>query len=86
MIDWVIVVVVLLLALGIFIRRRYGSLGELLTQKLGEKWVNLIKVGSLLTVAFWILLWIFIDDARRAELKSYYEANAPWLVDVFDKQ
>ena len=78
--NWTLITVVLLLMLGIKFRWRYGSMREMITNRLGPRWAQFIKIGALLSVVFWLLLWLLVSPERRAELQQFYEQTAPWVI------
>jgi hypothetical protein len=80
--DLIFPVVVLLSAvvLAIIIRVRYGPVGKKLIERLGPWWPRIIKVGSVLTLILWLIIWVTVSPERRAELREHYDDNAPWVV------
>ena len=77
--EWALAVIVGFVLVGLAIRRRYGSVWKTVVDRLGPRWPQAIRVGALLTVAAWLLVWLLIDAERRAELQRFYEQNAPWM-------
>lgn len=74
-------VVVLLSAvfLAIFVKRRYGAVGRKLMERMGPRWPLIVKIGSIATLVLWLVFWVAVSPERRAELRQFYEDNAPWV-------
>ncbi|MCW8835118.1 MAG: hypothetical protein OQJ99_01970 [Rhodospirillales bacterium] len=77
--DWTIIALVSLIMLGLTFRRRFGPILDPLKKRMGESWDTMIRAMQLVTVGVWILIWLLVDDTRRAELQRFFEENAPWM-------
>ena len=77
--EWAVAVIVGFVLVGLAVRRQFGSVWGAMVGRLGPRWAQAIRAGSLLTVAVWLLVWLLIDAERRAELQRFYEQNAPWM-------
>lgn len=75
------IVVVLSAVFGaIFIQRRYGPVWPKILARLGPRWPRIIKIGSIATLALWVLFWILVSPEQRADLRRFFEESAPWVV------
>jgi hypothetical protein len=66
--------------LAIFVRARYGPVGRKLIERIGPWWPKVIKIGSVVTLLLWLIIWISVSPERRAELNKHYQDNAPWVI------
>jgi hypothetical protein len=78
--NFLVVVLVSVVVLAIIVRRRYGLVGKKLIERMGPWWPWIIKVGSIVTMVLWLIIWITVSPERRAELNKHYEDNAPWIL------
>ena len=75
------VVIVLTAVIGaIFIQRRYGPVWPKILNRMGSRWPRIIKIGSMATLALWVLFWILVSPEQRDELRQFFEESAPWVV------
>ncbi len=63
---------------AVFVRYRYGPIWPGLRRKLGPRWPLIIKIGSIATLALWILLWVLADPEQRGGLHQIFGENSPW--------
>lgn len=78
--KFMVVVVLSAIFLAIFIRRRYGAVGRKLIERIGPRWPRILKIGSIVTLVLWLVIWVLISPERRNELQKLYDENAPWVV------
>lgn len=78
--NFLVVALVSVVVLAIIVRRRYGLVGKKLIERMGPWWPLIIKVGSIVTMVLWLIIWITVSPERRAELNKHYEDNAPWIL------
>lgn len=77
-----VIVVAALIGGALYLRRRYGSIGDLWAA--GARRVLHLRPGDVLkgvmvaTALLWIGAWLFTTPAQRAELKVFFNANNPW--------
>ena len=77
--KFLVIVILSAIFLAIFVKRRYGSVGRKLIERLGPRWPLILKVGSIATLVLWLIFWVAVSPERRAELQQFYEDNAPWV-------
>jgi len=77
--EWAIIIILSAVFLAVFFRRRYGPVWPRIRQRLGPRWPMFIKIGSMATLALWILLWVLAGPERSGELRMFYEQTAPWV-------
>lgn len=75
-----VVIVLSAVLAAIFILRRYGPIWPKLLARMGPRWPRIIKIGSVATLALWVLFWILVSPEQRAELRQFFEDSAPWVV------
>lgn len=75
-----IVVVLSAVFAAIFIQRRFGPIWPKLMARMGPRWPRFIKIGSVATLALWVLFWVLVGPEQRAELRQFFEESAPWVV------
>lgn len=78
--NFLVVALVSVVVLAIIVRRRYGLVGKKLIERMGPWWPLIIKVGSIVTMVLWLIIWITVSPERRAELNKHYQDNAPWIL------
>ena len=82
-----IVVGVALIATGLWLRRRFGSVRDLWPALMARVPVSPQSVLTALFVAtavLWGAVWVFSTPDQRAEWKSLFYENSPWAP-VMDK-
>jgi len=78
--TFLVVALLSAVVLAILIRRRYGPVGKKLIEWMGPSWTLFIKIGSVVTLVLWLVVWVTVSPERRAELQKHYDDNAPWVV------
>ncbi len=68
---------VIILSAGL-VRYRYGPIWPKIKQRLGPHWPLIVKIGSVATLAIWILLWALADPEQGGGLHQIFGENSPW--------
>jgi hypothetical protein len=76
-----VIVAVALIALAIWLRRRYGSVREMWAgamRRLNVSPQAVLKAVFVATALLWLAVWLFTSPAERAALKDWFYENSPF--------
>lgn len=77
-----IAVAVALVFTAIWLRRRFGSFGDIWAAAMAKypslRPGDILKVLFVATGALWLAVWLFTSPEQRAEMKRYFSETSPW--------